>query len=196
MPNIFPSQINCLARRHISPFISPIWPPCSQVDYKADDWLVKNMDPLNDNVASLLHQSSDHFVSELWKEGETDLHVPSQLCTVNLKLMDFMCVQYTKTYVKNVGNVLLSLSLSISDAKCTNLTVFLSPLFLYDATIQSSCFLLFRLISALPSCSLLCLLCSFPSCFFSNASPLIWCSPGLLLSFPLIFLLVLSSFLY
>ncbi|CAF89106.1 unnamed protein product, partial [Tetraodon nigroviridis] len=41
-----------------------------KVDYKADDWLVKNMDPLNDNVASLLHQSSDHFVSELWKEGQ------------------------------------------------------------------------------------------------------------------------------
>uniref|UniRef100_A0A673BTY3 Myosin, heavy chain 14, non-muscle n=1 Tax=Sphaeramia orbicularis TaxID=375764 RepID=A0A673BTY3_9TELE len=41
-----------------------------KVDYKADDWLVKNMDPLNDNVASLLHQSSDHFVSELWKEGK------------------------------------------------------------------------------------------------------------------------------
>lgn len=43
---------------------------CVQVDYKADDWLVKNMDPLNDNVASLLHQSSDHFISELWREGE------------------------------------------------------------------------------------------------------------------------------
>ena len=42
-----------------------------QVDYKANDWLVKNMDPLNDNVASLLHQSSDHFISELWREGET-----------------------------------------------------------------------------------------------------------------------------
>ena len=41
-----------------------------QVDYKANDWLVKNMDPLNDNVASLLHQSSDHFISELWREGE------------------------------------------------------------------------------------------------------------------------------
>ncbi|KAM6995179.1 uncharacterized protein myh14 isoform 2-T2 [Tautogolabrus adspersus] len=39
-----------------------------KVDYKANDWLVKNMDPLNDNVASLLHQSSDHFVTELWKE--------------------------------------------------------------------------------------------------------------------------------
>ncbi|XP_023685858.1 uncharacterized protein myh14 isoform X1 [Paramormyrops kingsleyae] len=39
-----------------------------RVDYKADEWLVKNMDPLNDNVASLLHQSSDHFISELWRE--------------------------------------------------------------------------------------------------------------------------------
>ncbi|XP_053090908.1 myosin-10 isoform X2 [Pangasianodon hypophthalmus] len=39
-----------------------------KVNYKADDWLVKNMDPLNDNVASLLHQSSDHFISELWRE--------------------------------------------------------------------------------------------------------------------------------
>uniref|UniRef100_A0A8K9UPX1 Myosin, heavy chain 14, non-muscle n=1 Tax=Oncorhynchus mykiss TaxID=8022 RepID=A0A8K9UPX1_ONCMY len=41
-----------------------------KVDYKADDWLVKNMDPLNDNIASLLHQSSDHFISELWREVE------------------------------------------------------------------------------------------------------------------------------
>lgn len=48
-----------------------VWRPDLQVDYKANDWLIKNMDPLNDNVASLLHQSSDHFVSELWKEGET-----------------------------------------------------------------------------------------------------------------------------
>ncbi|KAA0703022.1 B Myosin heavy chain 10 Myosin heavy chain, non-muscle IIb Non-muscle myosin heavy chain [Triplophysa tibetana] len=41
-----------------------------KVDYKADEWLVKNMDPLNDNVASLLHQSSDPFISELWREVE------------------------------------------------------------------------------------------------------------------------------
>ncbi|XP_007430787.1 myosin-9 [Python bivittatus] len=39
-----------------------------RVDYKADEWLMKNMDPLNDNVATLLHQSSDKFVSELWKD--------------------------------------------------------------------------------------------------------------------------------
>uniref|UniRef100_A0A8C1ZI20 Myosin-9 n=1 Tax=Cyprinus carpio TaxID=7962 RepID=A0A8C1ZI20_CYPCA len=40
-----------------------------KVDYKADEWLMKNMDPLNDNVASLLNQSTDKFVSELWKDA-------------------------------------------------------------------------------------------------------------------------------
>uniref|UniRef100_A0A4W4GYQ1 Myosin-9 n=1 Tax=Electrophorus electricus TaxID=8005 RepID=A0A4W4GYQ1_ELEEL len=39
-----------------------------KVDYKADEWLMKNMDPLNDNVTNLLNQSSDKFVSELWKD--------------------------------------------------------------------------------------------------------------------------------
>lgn len=34
---------------------------------------MKNMDPLNDNVATLLHQSSDRFVAELWKDGENEL---------------------------------------------------------------------------------------------------------------------------
>ncbi|XP_008115390.2 myosin-10 isoform X5 [Anolis carolinensis] len=40
-----------------------------KVDYKADEWLMKNMDPLNDNVATLLHQSADKFTAELWKDG-------------------------------------------------------------------------------------------------------------------------------
>lgn len=31
---------------------------------------MKNMDPLNDNVTTLLNMSSDKFVSELWKDGE------------------------------------------------------------------------------------------------------------------------------
>ncbi|XP_056122969.1 myosin-9a isoform X2 [Rhinichthys klamathensis goyatoka] len=39
-----------------------------KVDYKATEWLMKNMDPLNDNVATLLNQSLDKFVSELWKD--------------------------------------------------------------------------------------------------------------------------------
>uniref|UniRef100_A0A673Z0Q0 Myosin-9 n=1 Tax=Salmo trutta TaxID=8032 RepID=A0A673Z0Q0_SALTR len=34
-----------------------------KVDYKADEWLMKNMDPLNDNVATLLNQSTDKFSS-------------------------------------------------------------------------------------------------------------------------------------
>ena len=40
------------------------------MDYKSDEWLMKNMDPLNDNVATLLHQSTDKFVAELWKDGK------------------------------------------------------------------------------------------------------------------------------
>ncbi|XP_041673164.1 myosin-9-like isoform X2 [Cheilinus undulatus] len=39
-----------------------------KVDYKADEWLMKNMDPLNDNVATLLNTSTDKFVSELWRD--------------------------------------------------------------------------------------------------------------------------------
>ncbi|XP_068605696.1 myosin-9-like [Brachionichthys hirsutus] len=39
-----------------------------KVDYKADEWLMKNMDPLNDNVATLLNTSTDKFVCELWRD--------------------------------------------------------------------------------------------------------------------------------
>eukprot|EP00118_Oscarella_pearsei_P003363 m.14044 g.14044 ORF g.14044 m.14044 type:complete len:1988 (+) comp25432_c0_seq1:98-6061(+) len=38
------------------------------VDYNAKSWLVKNMDPLNDNLTALLHKSSDPFVESLWKD--------------------------------------------------------------------------------------------------------------------------------
>nr|DBA20280.1 TPA: hypothetical protein GDO54_015991 [Pyxicephalus adspersus] len=39
-----------------------------KVDYDATAWLTKNMDPLNDNVTSLLNQSADKFVADLWKD--------------------------------------------------------------------------------------------------------------------------------
>ncbi|XP_025062214.1 myosin-11 isoform X3 [Alligator sinensis] len=39
-----------------------------KVNYDASAWLTKNMDPLNDNVTSLLNQSSDKFVADLWKD--------------------------------------------------------------------------------------------------------------------------------
>ncbi|XP_064345746.1 myosin-14 isoform X2 [Camelus dromedarius] len=41
-----------------------------KVDYKANEWLMKNMDPLNDNVAALLHQSTDRLTAEIWKDVE------------------------------------------------------------------------------------------------------------------------------
>ncbi|CAB1344652.1 unnamed protein product [Coregonus sp. 'balchen'] len=53
-----------------------------KVDYKADEWLMKNMDPLNDNVASLLNQSTDKFVAELWKDG---VFIPLSLCIVEIQ---------------------------------------------------------------------------------------------------------------
>lgn len=33
-----------------------------------EQWLMKNMDPLNDNIVTLLANSSDPFVSSLWKD--------------------------------------------------------------------------------------------------------------------------------
>ncbi|XP_023375930.1 myosin-14, partial [Pteropus vampyrus] len=45
-------------------------PAFTQVDYKANEWLMKNMDPLNDSVAALLHQSTDRLTAEIWKDVE------------------------------------------------------------------------------------------------------------------------------
>ncbi|KAL9957068.1 hypothetical protein ACROYT_G038658 [Oculina patagonica] len=41
-----------------------------KVDYNTSQWLMKNMDPLNDNIIALLQNSSDTFVSLLWKDSE------------------------------------------------------------------------------------------------------------------------------
>lgn len=40
-----------------------------KVDYSADQWLMKNMDPLNDNIVSLLQNSGDQFTRDIWKDG-------------------------------------------------------------------------------------------------------------------------------
>merc|ERR1712168_1272827 len=39
-----------------------------KVDYTADKWLMKNMDPLNDNITDLLHNSTDPFISKIWSD--------------------------------------------------------------------------------------------------------------------------------
>ncbi|XP_021938647.1 myosin heavy chain, non-muscle isoform X2 [Zootermopsis nevadensis] len=41
-----------------------------RVDYSAAKWLMKNMDPLNENVVSLLQASQDPFVVYIWKDAE------------------------------------------------------------------------------------------------------------------------------
>jgi myosin protein heavy chain len=41
-----------------------------KVEYAAEQWLMKNMDPLNDNVVSLLQTSNDPFTREIWKDGK------------------------------------------------------------------------------------------------------------------------------
>lgn len=42
----------------------------SKVDYSANQWLMKNMDPLNETIVQLLQNSSDPFVLQIWKDAE------------------------------------------------------------------------------------------------------------------------------
>lgn len=41
-----------------------------KVDYSADQWLMKNMDPLNENVVSIMSASTDAFISQMWKDAD------------------------------------------------------------------------------------------------------------------------------
>ncbi|XP_055339641.1 myosin heavy chain, non-muscle-like isoform X2 [Paramacrobiotus metropolitanus] len=41
-----------------------------RVDYSADMWLMKNMDPLNENIVQLLQSSQDPFVASIWKDAD------------------------------------------------------------------------------------------------------------------------------
>jgi len=40
-----------------------------RVDYVCDEWLLKNMDPLNENVVALLQESSSDLTRTIWKDG-------------------------------------------------------------------------------------------------------------------------------
>jgi len=44
-----------------------------RVDYCCDQWLLKNMDPLNENVVSLLQDSASDFMRTIWKDGMSAL---------------------------------------------------------------------------------------------------------------------------
>ena len=41
-----------------------------QVNYSAAKWLMKNMDPLNENIVQYLQNSQDPFVCHIWKDGK------------------------------------------------------------------------------------------------------------------------------
>merc|ERR1712079_184484 len=41
-----------------------------QVNYSAAKWLMKNMDPLNENIVQYLQASQDPFVCHIWKDGK------------------------------------------------------------------------------------------------------------------------------
>lgn len=41
-----------------------------KVDYSGHQWLMKNMDPLNENIVSLLQCSQDPFMVQIWKDGK------------------------------------------------------------------------------------------------------------------------------
>lgn len=41
-----------------------------KVDYNASQWLLKNMDPLNENIVTLLQDSSSEFIRNIWKDAE------------------------------------------------------------------------------------------------------------------------------
>lgn len=40
-----------------------------RVDYSVDKWLIKNMDPINDSVVSLMQNSKNPFVAQIWRDG-------------------------------------------------------------------------------------------------------------------------------
>lgn len=44
-----------------------------RVDYYSDKWLMKNMDPLNENVVQLMQNSTDQFLAGIWKDGKERL---------------------------------------------------------------------------------------------------------------------------
>jgi len=54
-----------------------------QVDYNTEQWIMKNMDPLNDNIVQLFANSSDWFLSTLWKDqSECVIYYAASLDTV------------------------------------------------------------------------------------------------------------------
>jgi len=59
-----------------------------KVDYSCDQWLLKNMDPLNENVVSLLQESSLDFMKTIWKDGQCVIKSPLMRYAIWLKFIE------------------------------------------------------------------------------------------------------------
>ncbi|XP_056143748.1 myosin-11-like [Lampris incognitus] len=57
-------------KQHKDKLVFTVLHYAGKVDYNAANWLTKNMDPLNDNVTTLLNNSSSTFIQDLWKDAD------------------------------------------------------------------------------------------------------------------------------
>ena len=57
-----------------------------QVNYSAAKWLMKNMDPLNENIVQYLQASQDPFVCHIWKDGECTIYFLSSSLNMHFML--------------------------------------------------------------------------------------------------------------
>ncbi|XP_076027273.1 myosin-9-like [Genypterus blacodes] len=84
-----------------------------KVDYKADEWLTKNMDPLNECVASLLNQSTDKFTADLWRDMDRivsmDKVAGMSSMHANFKPRKGMFRTVGQLYKEQLGNLMATL---------------------------------------------------------------------------------------
>ena len=57
-----------------------------RVDYCCEQWLLKNMDPVNENVVSLLQESANDFMRTIWKDGVLNCFVINFINTVKIRI--------------------------------------------------------------------------------------------------------------
>ena len=67
-----------------------------RVDYCSDQWLLKNMDPLNENVISLLQDSASDFMRTIWKDGMCD-------CSVSVFIVCYSVMSFKVSLKKMLG---------------------------------------------------------------------------------------------
>ena len=73
-----------------------------QVNYSATKWLMKNMDPLNENIVQYLQASQDPFVCHIWKDGKCHIPYEDAIFTTTAHLLAKM-FEFPKIIVQNLN---------------------------------------------------------------------------------------------